>query len=294
MTEEIIHIGFSKSASTFLQSIFSTNDEIVYLYKSGRFSLLKEGKPLPSIMHSTRTILESDEHIVLPEWHPQLHRVRTTRLKTIDDVFNKIQSESKKPKIILVVRNQYDLLVSRYSQFIVGSGGKLGLHQFIKAMLGNDEDISFYDNYYAAIIHKLKKTFGEGQVHVILYEDLKSESEKIIMELNDFTGLTFKYEKPRFKSQRKGLSAQGLRLLVLINRLLVTNQQPEKSKVKTRVPLALYIFIVRFVRVIDSIKPSEKFQLPKEMESILKRRFQTDNRELEKLVGRKLSNLGYK
>lgn len=291
MHQEIIHIGFSKSASTFLQSIFSNSDEITYKYKSKRYSLIdKQVEEVHSLLQ--KPILESDEHIVLPSWHPELQRTRMTRIDDLYKVFSKIKSITAKPKIIMVVRDQKSLILSRYSQFVVGSGGYLDLQSFIRKMLGED-GLCFYENYYGLITKMLFDCFGQENVHVMFYEDLKLSGKELVQKLNHFTGLNFDYQPPKFKSQRKGLSARGLKILASINKILVSNEQPDSSKVRTRIPHSIYSLIIKTVRVLDSWFPSKKLALTEEQLKEIENKFYKDNQLLAQITGRDIKKLGY-
>lgn len=292
MHQEIIHIGFSKSASTFLQSIFSNSDEIIYKYKSKRYSLIdKQVEEVHSLLQ--KPILESDEHIVLPSWHPELQRTRVTRIDDLYKVFSKIKSTTANPKIIMVVRDQKSLILSRYSQFVVGSGGFLDLQSFIRKMLGEDGSLCFYENYYGLITKMLFDCFGQENVHVMFYEDLKLSGKELVQKLNHFTGLNFDYQRPKFKSQRKGLSARGLKILASINKILVSNEQPDSSKVRTRIPHSIYSFIIKTVRVLDSWFPSKKLALTEEQLKEIENKFYKDNQLLAQITGRDIKKLGY-
>lgn len=292
MKFEIIHIGFSKSASTYLQSIFEATPGFIYHYKSGKYNLNDENIETVSEAYNDQIILESDEHIILPEWHPKLHRVRVTQIPSIKPSFEYIKRKSNNSKIILVIRSQYQLIVSRYSQFIVGSGGKLSFQEFFDEMLNEEEN--FYENYYHRIISLLHEIFGRDNVKTLIYEELKHNEEKFIAELSTFTEIPFKYSPAKFKSIRKGLTKRGLTWVKNLNKLLVPKSQPEKSKVRTFVPRLFYASLIRAIRLFDGYFPGEKLKLTEKQEKKISRTFSLDNQLLEELLNKDLSPLGYK
>ncbi|MDW3193289.1 MAG: sulfotransferase domain-containing protein [Cytophagales bacterium] len=290
MKPEIVHIGFSKSASTYLQSIFQEVNDVDYCYKSGKFDV-EEPKEGQRGAELGLIRLESDEHIILPEWHPILHRVRVTRFSALPKVFTRIIDRSEHPKVILVIRNQYHLIVSRYSQFIVGSGGKLHFQEFLDAMIEGDEN--YFDNRYHRIQCALNDSFEEQNVKVLIYEEINKRGAEIVEELNQFTGLTFTYKPAKFRSRRKGLSKRALNWVRILNSLLIRSKQPKIDQVRTRIPKLIYVSLVRVIRLFDSIFPGDKLILTNEQHERISALFSEDNERLAKSLNRNLSELGY-
>lgn len=289
---QVIHIGFSKSASTFLQSIFSSASDINYIYKSGRFSIFDNKVDSPTLSESLLNF-ESDEHIVLPEWHPRLNRVRVTRIEPLEQTFAKIKENAPGSKIILVLRNQYSMIVSRYSQYVVGSGGRLNFEDFLIQMLGDDGGQNFYENYYHRIVMMLEKYFGRENILTLFYEDIKYNSEGVLKQVCEFSQHDFTNLSPSFKSKRQGLSKQGLSRVRKLNKFLVAQNQPKVEEVKTRVPKLVYDNIVRSVRLIDTGKGGGKITLPDHLKGRLYEHFHDDNLKLSSYFNRDLSQLGY-
>ncbi len=85
----------------------------------------------------------SDEHIVPPLFHPVLRAAATT-LESIAEVSRRIRYVQPHAKIIFIVRNQIDLIVSRYSEYILG-GRKGDFSFFVTEFLNcSVDDVNYY------------------------------------------------------------------------------------------------------------------------------------------------------
>jgi hypothetical protein len=122
---QVLHIGFSKCASSYLRALFRAQPSIHMVFKSGFFTPLVSGAmtfaQYQSLFRNEDDILnvESDEHLTLPGVHPHLG-VRSTTLREFEAVVDKIKEYTPDVKIMMVVRNQASLIVSRYSEFLIG------------------------------------------------------------------------------------------------------------------------------------------------------------------------------
>lgn len=292
MKKEIIHIGFSKCASTFLQSIFLSNNDINYICKSERYSVLNNYNNLFKYSKS-RVNFESDEHIVLPSSHPQLHRVRVTLIKDLEVIFNRMYDANPDCKLILVIRNHKDLLKSRYSQFVIGSGGKLSFDKFSDHMLGISNDKCYFQNYYYKIIKIIERKFSPENILVLLHEDIVNNPDTVINSLNNFCSTQFILKQPTILNQRKSLSNQGLKIAININNLFVYREQSDINKVRVNIPRFFYKSIIRFLRLIDYFNKSEETADSIKQEQKLRLLFEHDNKLLSEYLQRDLTKLNY-
>lgn len=305
-----LHIGFSKCASTWLQAYFKKIDKIYYKEKIRFFSPLDNKanqynrgieyyKSEFSDADSNQVKLESDEHIILPDFHPVL-KIRATKLNSIDEVISRINSSISNPKIILVIRNQYELLISRYSQYIL-DGGKLKFHSFVGEMINCSKDNNnYYENYYTIVIKKLTHKFGDNNVLVIPQELLKTEKVKIIAELNNFLGVhNTTIQKDSLFNQRKGLSLAGLNILRKLNNIFVIEKQTLLFSTKARIPDFIYnkIFISA-LRLLDyfllsKFSKSKSILIDVDLKQKLEKNFSNDNKDLSLLLNKNLKDIGY-
>lgn len=291
--QEVIHIGFSKSASTFLQSLFDDIENVNYTYKSKRFSLLDEPKTEYKPLEDGLNI-ESDEHIILPSYSTRLN-TKGTIIKDVKKIIIKIHDHNPDAKLILVIRNQVDLIRSRYSQYVLG-GGKKSLNEFVKVLAGyknNSED--FYQNYYYQIISFIEELFGQDQLLVIFYEDLKSNKEEIISNLESYIECKVSWNPSNIFSRRKGLSDKGIELLRSLNELVIENNKDYRGNIKAKVPAFIYTNLVRVLRGLDFYFPnsSESVELSPKLKDFIINKFRQDNELLSNHFERNLKDLGY-
>ncbi|MBR9916565.1 sulfotransferase domain-containing protein [bacterium] len=291
--KEIIHIGFSKSASTFFQSVFTNIDGVNYIYKSKRFSLLDEKKEQFELF-SDRLNIESDEHIILPSYSYELN-TKGTILSEAEVVLKNIHNHNSEVKIILVVRNQIELIRSRYSQYVVG-GGRKSLGEFVKTLTGfQNSSKDYFQNYYFQIIKLIEHLFGKDSLLVIFYEDLKNNKAGIINDLESFIGCDINWNASNIFSRRKGLSDNGIKILRKVNLALVNDNKDFSGKIRAKVPIFIYNNLVRILRGIDYYLPNSKniLILDRELKQYLEEKFKNDNEKLAEHFKRNLKNLGY-
>jgi hypothetical protein len=304
---DALHVGFSKCASTFLQTFFDGHPEIFLVNQSHFFapfeySHYESGKDdyceLFDDAGPGQIKLESDEHIVLPLFHPVLAAAATT-LDSVLEVSGKIKGIQPSAKIILVIRNQVDLIVSRYSEYILG-GGKGDFEFFVSEFLSCSKDqVNYYQNYYARIIEIFNDDFGKENVLVLLQEELSTDEARVIQRLCQF--LSIKEMQPKhhgLRAKRVGLSKLGIKIVRTMNRAIVTRQEMSHQKAQARIPYLVYKILQRSIRTMD-------YYLPKKMKgnkndiltAVLKARiqdqFKEDNARLAMIFGRDLSSLGY-
>lgn len=288
--KEVIHIGFSKSASTFLQSLFEGNEELNFIYKSKRFSLLDEDTDRVDLSESL-TNLESDEHIILPSYNDHLN-VRTTRLEDVKKILVRIYNHNPDAKIILVLRSQLGLIPSRYSQYIV-SGGDKSITEFVSILNGLEKKEDDFQNYYYQIIKMIVEFFGKENTLILFFEEINSDRIGSIKKLSEFLNVSLVPKESNILSRRKGLTKYGLRIIRFLNRFLVKNNENYKGVLETRIPVFLYKNIIRFVRLIDYFLPKKKENISAKEREYIIGKFKEDNNQLSKYLSKEIKPLGY-
>ena len=157
---EVLHVGFSKCASTFLQAFFESHPQIYLVNQSHYFSPFQmdfyhKGKGWYSTLYQQagkdQKKLESDEHIIMPLLHPILQSAATT-IDSVKEVTERMIETNPSVKVILIVRNQLSLMVSRYSEFLL-CGGKNDFETFVEEQLSCSKDgRNYYENFYFQIL----------------------------------------------------------------------------------------------------------------------------------------------
>lgn len=304
---DVLHVGFSKCASTFLQAFFSGHPEIFLVNQSHYFapfelSDFERGREqyyrLFDGAASSQVRLESDEHIILPLFHPVLAAAATT-LESVEEVCRRIQMVQPAARIVLVIRNQVDLILSRYSEYVLG-GGKGDFGFFVEEFLRCSEDgVNYYQNYYARIIEMLRSAFGEDGVLVLLQEDLARNEAATIERLCRFLGVALRQPDRRdMASRRVGLSARGLEVVRSMNRILVTRQEMSTRKAEARIPYLAYKVLQRGFRTADyylpkKLKGDKRAVLTRDIEERIRQEFREDNAALSELLSLDVAKLGY-
>lgn len=289
--KEVIHIGFSKSASTFLQSLFENNAEVNFIYKSKRFSLLDEDKEEVDLNESL-TNLESDEHIVLPSYNKDLN-VRTTKLEDVKKILDRIYNHNSEAKIILVLRSQLGLLPSRYSQYIV-SGGDKSLSDFFSILNGletNKKD--HFQNYYCQIVKMIVDLFGKENTLILFFEEINSNRVESIKRISEFLNVNLVPKRSTIFSRRKGLTKNGIKMVRFINTYLVKSNENYHGVFETHIPIFFYKNLIRTVRLIDYFLPKTKEKLTSEEVKMIAEKFKEDNFKLSEYLNKDIRSLGY-
>lgn len=307
MQPDAIHIGFSKCASTFLQAYFDQHPQI-YLVNQSHYlapfalSSFPDGndsyKKLFDGAGSGQVALESDEHIVLPLFHPVLGSAATT-LESVVEVAARISSIRPGARIIVVIRNQVGMLISRYSEYIL-CGGIRSFAEFVGEFLCCSSDgINYYQNYYSRILDILVAEFGAKNVLMLLQEELAQDEDSTISALSEFLDVEFlRPEERGMVSRRVGLSDLGIKVVRCLNKLVVREPKQSYKEAEVRVPFLIYKVLQRGLRVLDyylprSIKGNKEEILTSSIENRIRATFGEDNARLSEMLGRDISDLGY-
>ena len=254
---QVLHIGFSKCASTYLRALFRSQPRIHMVFKSGFFTPFLEKEmtfeQYQSMFRDEDGIVnvESDEHLTLPGVHPELG-IRTTTLEQVEKVADSIRDQLPDVRILMVVRNQASLIVSRYSEYLI-TGGSLRFEDFADRLIGDGEGRNLhYQNHYSRIIDIFESRFPRGHLLVLLQEAMRRSPDRTRSAIADLLALDGLQEaKMGLKSERRSLSLAAMRILRGINHMLVARSSVGSQPPTTRVPLSLYQFVVKAVRGID-------------------------------------------
>ena len=307
MTPDALHIGFSKCASTFLQAYFEQHPGIFVVNQShylapfelsdfpdGNAEYLRRFESA----RAGQVALESDEHIIMPLFHPVLGSAATT-LESVSEVCQRIKSIQPDVKIVVIVRNQVGMLVSRYSEYVL-CGGSRPFSEFVDEFLACSLDgVNYYQNYYNRILEILHAEFGESNVLMLLQESLARDEDTAIGELSRFLGVeSLRPSRRGIISRRVGLSRLGINVVRKFNQLVVTRPKQSYNEAEVRIPFLLYKVIQRVVRVADyylpkAIKGDKRDILDASIAQRIEETFAEDNKALAQSLGVDISALGY-
>ncbi|MEM6329802.1 MAG: sulfotransferase [Planctomycetota bacterium] len=304
---DAIHVGFSKCASTFLQAFFEDHPEVFLVNQSHFFTPFgingyDKGPAYYAGLFAGaqpgQVKLESDEHIVLPLFHPVLKAAATT-LESVRQVAGMIHATQPGARILMMVRNQVGLMASRYSEYLIG-GGRHGFMEFVEEFFACSTDgVDYFQNEYSRVYDVFAQTFGAQNVLVLLQEELAADEDATLQSLCGFLGVEFRRPQQRSVwASRKGLSLRGAGVMRAFNRRVVSEPQQSHLRAKTWMPYPVYKLIARGIRTADhwapaSLKGDKNALLTPEVRRRIQQRFEADNRRLGELLGKDLSRYRY-
>ena len=174
--KNIFHIGYHKTATTWFQKRFYPyihHFDVVDRKKiRDHFYQKKEQK------FNNNSLIFCDE-----ELSGNIHNSGLSGFLT-DAVANKISNFSN-PKVIIFIRNQHDIIVSSYLQYIK-EGGNYSLNQYLNHKMykrNNRTSLFSYEHFnYFELISKYVSLIGKENVYVYLYEDFCADQKGFISQ----------------------------------------------------------------------------------------------------------------
>lgn len=301
----LIHIGFHRTGTTWLQEIFFKQYPKFEIVASHEEVYLKIVHPncldfsideacdffhnrIQTCCNSGKTPVISSEILCGSPFNGGRES------KIIADRIGKIFPMAK---ILIVIREQISMITSTYKQYVLG-GGVGNLNQFI-----SPPSLSFSYNWFNPEhfkFHRLIKyyisIFGKSNVKIMFFEEFVKDKTLFcnnILRYLDLSEMDTELFNSR-KSQKKfnqSLSDISVYLKRYLNRLVRTKTNPYPI---VNIPfiqnfgLGSLIFLDRFVLNRLNFKKTEK-KLRSKYEDF----FSDSNRELSEIINRDLSELGY-
>lgn len=264
MSSHLIHIGYPKAASTFLQKWFQKHPQLYF--KHGKIAGFQDAF---DICYSSSTNLSSlPKHFVTSTEsfsYPtpdagKLMMYESTDLKYYDSYnFKKAQKNTcltlkelfPRAKILIVTRGFRDVLMSSYSQFIRG-GGKTFFSEFCKSA---EQNVDFFYNYNY-LIGLYLQNFGKENVIVLPFEMLKENQDLFLTHLEEI--LEIDHLDFKVNAINKSLSANELYWHARLHNKIALFY----SKFGKKVPQKYYLKTVRQLKK-EYLKPFVKFIINK-------------------------------
>lgn len=297
MPDQIAHIGFPKTATTFLQrSVFPAIKGVNYIDYHTSVELLSSLIYLDDLDYSPKVVEEnlkshlSDSPNLMsfeglcgaPFIYKGLGRSAIAgRLKELG--FN---------KVIITLREQESLIDSIYRQHIL-QGGVVRFKDFIdidgKFNLYNRSFNLEYLNYYK-LIKLYREVFGTQSVIVLSHKELVTDQQSYVRKLVDFIHRGSPELEISKRSENPALTNLSINLLRIVNHFIFTSLKPNHliwNKISTRYVSKGFQAILDpyFFRIISSKKSYVK---PKERE-FLAEYYAQGNKQLAELLGNNFS-----
>jgi hypothetical protein len=185
----LIHIGYPKAGSTFLQEWFRGHPNIFYdthfLQPYSNTGVIPD-KTIPALNGRQHFVI-SEEQLVL--WQGELDIVGL-KFKPFDikaqqqNTAEALKKNFPDAKVLIVTRGFESLLQSMYAQYI-SMGGILGFAAYQEQM--GEHLATFYD--YNRVINLYRNTFGPERVIVLPFELLKEDAARFMQLLSDLSGI---------------------------------------------------------------------------------------------------------
>lgn len=289
----IVHIGYHKTGTTYLQSrIFPHLEGVKYVdwQEDNTIGRAFFSSPIDVDWKAIKEhvqnwgegpILHSSEQYVGPlffftginktEIAHQLKELGTT-------------------KVIITVRNQIKLIDSCYRQYIQ-EGGTLKYHTFWKswAYAPNPLHFDFYRlvKYYVDL-------YGKENVLVIPNEWLRNNEEQVISKIEDFTGGTYRASGQKAKPN-SSISNFGLSVLRITNMFTYSAHKPSTFLLPKR--MTTWKMRTLFVNFLDPLLfrrfSSNKSYVSSQEAEQYTTLYREGNKALSEFIGVDLGELGY-
>lgn len=253
MKKIICHIGFPKTGTTFLQkSIFTKFDGITYKddlqIKSIFYDIIEKDETiydLLSIKEELHSVLDESPNNLLLSYEPLTGHHYKTNFPNRTQIARRLK-EIGINKIIITIRNQFDVLESTYKQY-VKSGGVLKYSEYFNFTSKKNGYFNIeYFNYFK-IIQLYSSLFGTENVLVLQQENLNCENKSFFNCLFDFLEIKpqdFSFELK--KNINKSLSKEATNLLRIINHFTYNSFQPSHLISKRISTYLFYRILIQF------------------------------------------------
>jgi len=136
---------------------------------------------------------------------------------------NMLKKVSPDYKAILILRNPVERFISHYQMSCNLGDVKSDIVEYVKNPMSGMGMNTIWLGMYSEHLEKIYKNLGRDNVHILLLDDLKADTEKVLADLYDFLGLSF--VKPENSGtaylRTKGMArSSALRNLYLENKLI--------------------------------------------------------------------------
>lgn len=299
MLDKIVHIGYPKTGSTFLQKVVFPSltgleyidfhtcvklfEDIIYL---DQFDLdLRKTEEAFLRYQGNKSLFSQEALTGAPFTFKGLNRSEIpARLHALG--FN---------KVIITIRNQVDIIDSLYRQYVY-QGGVMRFKDFLNLDgKWNHYLRAFNLDYlkYHRLIIKYIELFGRENILILPQEILKDNAGGYMKILGEF--LDEKIELDRNKGANESLTNASTNLLRFINHFTFNSQRPNQlitNKISTKTIKKIFQVIID--PYLFSVLSKKRSYLNSVERSWIIDYYSQSNFELDKLVDYNLSEIGYK
>lgn len=216
VSKVLIHIGYPKTATTWLQDIFFpnlTNSLFVSWKEANRLILNTDCLAYNSLdFQDTLVGRSKDSLLISSEFFSTAINFGYNSGYISYGISHKLKATFPDATIIIFIRRQQSLIVSAYQQYIK-NGGTFRFRRW----LYSGEVFSFEHLLYDNLISHYISLFGREQVKVYLYEEFKADNHGFLEKFCSELGLEVDWNKVVFTPTNRGLRRGCMPLLKLVN-----------------------------------------------------------------------------
>jgi hypothetical protein len=301
----LIHIGYHKSATTWLQKNLFSNADCGFVSPWGAQAgiAVQEficGNPFSFSAEKTRIKFQhglktaTDLGLIPVLSNEALCGLEHPRTRYEKETADKLFKTFPDAKVMISIRNQKSSITSHYRQYI-SKGNSKTISEYI---CSNSKPQGFYpecqlDRFeYDLLVSYYIKLFGESNVLVILQEELLTHPQLVCDQISNFLGIKA-FTAPSVDKARVGNKGLVLEFRRFWNSYNIG--VPDWSKPNQSIS---YRLISKLERIIEKLTP--KFiddHIEKEISTVVNSvcadRFESSNKALKKIIDKDIKTFGY-
>lgn len=284
-TNIIFHIGYHKTATTFLQKQIFPN-----LTNTKFISSQNNNKNIYQLLQSNYNNINDNILISKESYSGSLNLNENKKIKF--NLANKIKKNYPKAKIIITIRKQEDWILSYYVFCLKNFYIHRSINNIIQKNLNYfTSKLSYFDLLYHYI-----NLFGFNNVLIIPVEMLSKQTEEVFKKIEIFTGEKLLRDKINFSLvNNSNYNVIYVFLLIFFSKIinLFVYLFYFLGLFKTRKKPKEYFSFIE--KILNFIFTNKKFRISinKKNKKILDDFFDENNYKLSKLININLKNLGY-
>ncbi len=306
MKNHVIHLGFPKTATSWLQRFIFNNSDIKL--QAVKRHLIAENIIYPSDLEYNRDLTREIIFSEIEEIEDSGKRAIISHENLVGGIINggyynfnianRLKDLFPNAKIILVIRNQADIIFSSYLQY-VKSGGKCKLDRLFNPPIDGILPMFRYEYFeFHRLIKLYQDNFGKGNVLVLPYEQFVKDPKEYVIQVRDFMEIDLPKSLPFKSLENKSMRGMTIPLKRLTNRL-VTHYSSEGVDAPFLVSKkASGLITGAFNKISDLLLPSKINNLilkniKKKISDNIEGKYGLSNSKTEFLTGLDLKKYGY-
>ncbi|MBD2394111.1 hypothetical protein VKI22_17895 [Cyanobacterium aponinum UTEX 3221] len=298
----LIHVGYAKCASSWLQQYFFDNEQ------QGFLNLLSYRETFFQFASTNSFDFESDQ--VRQNLLSKINQISQKGLIPVlshedlvgsplcgywgKEVADRFYSTFPEAKIFIIIREQKSMLMSLYRQYIIVGGTAtidnfLGINNTSKPFLETPMCLDFFE--FDKLIEYYQNLFGKNKVLVLPLELLKFNQQLFFEKLLNFLNIS---NVPNIDIKPSNIGHQGLELMYMrfFNRLAGPSYEENLGRlVKNK-------FLYKPMKIISNLLPLKLHEgienhWKESINERVKNTFNFSNQKTSHLIGFDLKELGY-